>query len=417
MISQFSKRTDWKTEPNELSAKLERLKSSGVSIIDLTESNPTRCRFQYLNSAWLVPFNDPSNLAYEPAPMGILRARQVIQNDYRAKNIHISPDQIFLTSSTSDAYSSIFRLLLNPNDRILIPQPSYPLFQFLADLNDVAIDRYPLIYDGEWRIDLNRLANEIKKETKAIVLVHPNNPTGSYVKKSELKELVKIAKEKSIALISDEVFYDYNLEENSGRAGSLAENKEVLTFTLGGISKMLGLPQMKLAWTVINGPEHIVADALERLEIIQDTFLSVNTPVQNALESWFARKNEAQEEIKNRIKENQNFFKSLLDAQQQKRGQVLNLRQEPVSFFEYLEPEGSWYGILKLPNTQSEEAWVMQLLEEDHVFVHPGYFFDFEDGTHAVISLIVEPNAFQKGVSRILKRIRNEAGAPQTGLN
>ena len=427
MIPPFARRTDWKTAPNELSARLKRLKSQGVPILDLTESNPTRCHFKYLNLELLSALNDPNNLNYEPSPKGRLKARQIIQNDYRHKQIEINPEQIFLTSSTSEAYSFIFRLLLNPGERILAPQPSYPLFQFLTDLNDVAIDFYPLVYDRGWNMDVDKLKEQLKKETKALILVHPNNPTGSFVKKSELKEIVQIAKDKSLALISDEVFSDYDLEKGTGnisrlspflseRASSLAEIKEVLTFTLGGISKTLGLPQMKLAWTVVNGPEKILNATLERLEIIHDTYLSVNIPAQNALASWFSKKAQIQEEIKKRIKDNQTFITSQLAS----------------SNISYLEPEGGWYGILhfrrrnakffpkstgalapvKLPKTQSEEEWVIQFLEEDRVLVHPGYFFDFAEEAFIVMSLITEPNSFREGISRILKRVNSRIPSP-----
>ena len=196
MIPQFARRADWKMAPNELSARLKRLKNQGVSILDLTESNPARCHFKYLNLELLSALNDPNNLNYEPSPKGRLKARQIIQNDYRHKQIEINPEQIFLTSSTSEAYSFIFRLLLNPGERILAPQPSYPLFQFLTDLNDVAIDFYPLVYDRGWNMDVDKLKEQLKKETKAIILVHPNNPTGSFVKKSELREIIQIAKDK-----------------------------------------------------------------------------------------------------------------------------------------------------------------------------------------------------------------------------
>ncbi len=389
----LASRTNWKFSPNRLTLRLKTLRESGVQIFDLSESNPTRCQFEYLNSMLLSPLLNPKNLSYEPNPKGTLEARRVIQNYYQEKNIHVDPEQIFITSSTSEAYSLLFRLFVNPSEHVLIPHPSYPLFDFLADLNDIQLDSYRLAYDGVWHIDLESLRMACDSKTKAIVLVHPNNPTGSFVKKKELDEIAKLAYEKSIILISDEVFSDYSFLEDSERAPSFAVNQDALTFTLGGISKSLGLPQMKLGWIVATGLKELLRSSCERLEVVLDTYLSVNTPVQNALPSWFSMKKIIQNEIRNRIKKNLAFLTSRL------------FNSHPANC---LKTEGGWYATLRIPKTLSEEEWVLEVLEKDHVYLHPGYFFDFEDEAYIIISLLPSPEIFNEAVSRILARIKNQ---------
>ena len=390
----LSNRTCWKTEPNLLSQQLKSLQESKIKILDLSESNPTQCRFDYLNSELLASLTRPSNLCYEPHPNGLKKARTAIASDYLKKGISIDLERIFLTASTSEAYSFLFRLLANPGDRILVPQPSYPLFEFLADLNDVSLDSYKLFYeDGIWQIDFESILANCRSETKAIMLVHPNNPTGSFVKKKEFQKILKIAEEKSLALISDEVFSDYSFTDDSERLLSLAVNHEVLTFTLDGISKAFGLPQMKLAWFIANGPKEMLSSALKRLEIICDTYLSVNTPAQAALSSWFQHKEKIQDEIKSRIIQNRTF--------------LLNQLKQPHSAT-CLQSEGGWYAILRLPKIQTEEEWALELLEKDHVYAYPGYFFDFESQAHIILSLLPHPTIFQEGVLRILARIKNK---------
>ncbi len=387
-------RTNWKFHPNQLTLRLKALRESGVQVLDLSESNPTRCQFEYLNTALLSPLANPKNLSYEPNPKGTLEARRAIQNYYREKNIWVDSEQIFLTAGTSEAYSLLFRLFVNPGERVLIPHPSYPLFNFLADLNDAQLDFYRLAYDNGWHINLESLKNACDSKTKAIVLVHPNNPTGSFVKRKELGEIVKLAQEKSMILISDEVFLDYSFLEDSKRAPSFAANQDVPTFTLGGISKALGLPQMKLGWIIATGPRELVRSSCERLEVVLDTYLSVNTPVQNALPSWFSVKQRIQNEITNRVQKNRVFLAQHLSS------------LHPASC---LQTEGGWYATLRIPKIQSEEEWALEFLEKDHVYLHPGYFFDFEEEAYTVISLLPSFKIFNEAISRILARIENKS--------
>jgi len=387
----FSERTNWELSLNELGAIYQQLKKNNVPVLDLTASNPTECGFSYPPQI-LECFSTKENLNYDPSPRGLLRAREAVVLYYASKGVSVSSRQIFLTSSTSEAYSYLFRLLANPGERVFFPQPSYPLFQFLADMNDIATEHYPLIYDKEWKIDFNQLNEKITLDTKALVLVNPNNPTGSFVKRHELILLNDLCTRKNIPLISDEVFGDFSFEENKNYA-SLINNNEALTFVLGGLSKTLGLPQMKLSWIVMRGPQGLVEKAQERLEVIADTFLSVNTPAQNALNQWLPLREGIQKEIKARLKQNLEFI--------QKQAALTNSCQ-------LLKSEGGWYVILKIPTTRTEEEWVLKFLNKYHVFVHPGYFFDFHEEAHIVISLLPPHNVFQEGVERILSRIEQE---------
>lgn len=385
----FSARTNWRLTPNRIARGLEEMKKSGTRILDLTESNPTRAGFRYLEPSLLTPFKNPKNLRYAPSPEGLLKSRLAICRYYREKGISVQPEQMILTSGTSEAYSWIFRLLADPDERILIPQPSYPLFSFLADLNDLKTDFYTLRYDGGWEIAIESLKTACSAKTKALVLVHPNNPTGSFVKKGEFSEIIRIAGENSMALISDEVFSDYAFSPDPNRIRSFAECSDVLTFTLGGISKLFGLPQMKLSWIVVSGPKRLIHDTLARLHIIADTYLSVGTPVQEALNDWMKKRKKIREEILTRARENHVWLSEKTG------GRAADL----------LHAEGGWYGILKLPRIKSEEEWVLEFLEQDRVLVQPGYFFDFKEEAHVVLSLLPPPHLFQTGVTRILNRI------------
>ncbi len=379
---------------------LEALKKSGQAILDLTESNPTHCGFQCFDKRILNALPSAKNLNYEPQCKGMLKARRAISRYYQKKGLHVDPERIFLTSSTSEAYSFLFRLLLNPEEGLLIPKPSYPLFEFLAQLNDAQIDFYQLAYgkkmpggENSWRLDFDELNSAVKKETRAMVVVNPNNPTGSFLKQDERRGLNEFCQKHHMSIICDEVFSDYRLSTNEDNVASLAENNDVLTFSLSGISKILGLPQMKLGWIVLSGPEKDCQEAACRLEVILDTYLSVNTPVQNALEEWLSLQAEIKNEILGRLKENYEFTKKSLFT---------------MAACECLALEGGWYVILRLPQNNKEEEWVLKFLKEDHVFVHPGYFFDFDKGAHIVLSLLTPVEIFQKGLARILKRIKTE---------
>ncbi|MBI1884061.1 MAG: pyridoxal phosphate-dependent aminotransferase [Chlamydiae bacterium] len=305
----------------------------------------------------------------------------------------LNPDQIFLTSSTSEAYSFLFRLLTNPGDNVLIPCPSYPLFDFLGNLNDIELKPYKLAYENAWHIDFDSLSEAVTSKTRAILMVNPNNPTGSYIKEREIKKLVEFAKQNDLALISDEVFFDYDFENRTERM-SFAQSSEVLTFTLNGLSKMAALPQMKLAWIVINGPESLVQEACQRLEVITDTYLSVNTPIQVALPEIFKHTKTIQIQIKKRLKTN---LKTLQNT----------LQNFPTC--ECLKVEGGWYAILKIPKILTDEAWVLSLLEKESILIHPGHFYHFDQEGYLVLSLLPQTEIFTPAIEKILSYISEKS--------
>ncbi len=387
----FARRTNWELSPNKISGILKSFESRGQKILDLTQSNPTSCGFNYPQTELLSVLSHENNVFYSPSSKGLLGARQAVAAYYlESQKIVLDPRQIFLTASTSEAYSFLFRLLADPGESILFPSPSYPLFDFLVDLNDLKSNFYPLEYADHWQVDFEGVVDNMCEKTKAIVTVNPNNPTGSYIQKDEFVQLNKIAKAGHCALISDEVFFDYAFA-NALDCVSFAGNQENLTFTLGGLSKTLGLPQMKLAWTVVSGPDLIVQDAINRLEVIADTYLSVNTPVQNALPNWLAFRPAIQKEIMDRVEINRaQGIKSFNDS---RLGSVLNA-------------QGGWFLIVKLRDGIDEESLVEELLIRDQVYVHPGYFFNFSEEPYLILSLLPLPEVFSEGVNRILARLR-----------
>ncbi len=396
----FASRTGWRMEPNRLSQAIDERRKSGGEILDLTESNPTRCGFDFDSSGILGALADPRALKYEPDPRGPAIAREAVASYYAGRGTRISPQQIFLTTSTSEAYSYAFRLLANSGDEILVPAPSYPLFEFLGKLNDLALIHYPLEYDEAWHIELDALRERITPRARAILMVHPNNPTGSFVRELELDALIELCNQRQLALIADEVFADYaNHSEQSSleaskRARSHAAEDRALTFTLSGISKISALPQMKLAWLIVSGPEPLLSDALARLEIIADTFLSVSAPLAHALPRLLETHRTIQPQIVERVCGNL----SRLDAQLAK--------ESPVS---RLKVEGGWYAVLRLPRTLSDEEWAVRLVRDDGVLAHPGHFYEFASDGYLVVSLIPRPDIFEEGVARILARVAKDS--------
>jgi len=389
----FAKRTEWPLSVNKLSSDLGHLRDKQVPILDLTESNPTQCDFSYLKNGLYQSLAVRDNLQYSPSPRGDLKAREAVCRYYRDKGHTVFPEQIFLTASTSEAYTYLFRLLVDPGEQVLFPRPSYPLFTFLADLNDVSIDTYPLVYDGKWQADMDGVRDILTDQTKALVLVNPNNPTGSFVKISEIKEINKLCRKKNIAVICDEVFSDFSFDQEKDHT-SLVNNDEILTFVLGGISKTLGLPQMKLSWIIISGPKKLTETAAARLEVIADTYLSVNTPTQNALPAWLLHRTAIQCEINGRIRQNYHF---------------INEQVGHVKGCDLLHTQGGWYAVLQIPDVYSEEEWALMFLHQDNVYVHPGYFFDFDSEAYIVVSLLPASQVFEEGVKRILGRIQSIA--------
>ena len=378
----FSERTNWNTEESGL-ARAHRLRAeAGEPIADLTASNPTRCGFAY-DPQLLAALTDPEALDYDPQPRGLLRARQAVCDYYASHRVSLKPEQITLTTSTSEAYSFLFRLLCDAGSEILVPQPGYPLFDFLAVLDDVRIKPVPFVYDHGWQIDPESFRRAITPLTRAIVLVHPNNPTGHFTKPWEAKELAQICREFDLALIVDEVFLDYEFPGSfSGKPASFAAGIEgVPVFVVSGLSKIAGLPQMKAAWIVAAGPEALAAQ--ERLEVIADTFLSMNAPVQCALTAWLKGREAIQQQIRGRTAANL----AELDRQLSRLPEVSRL-----------EVEGGWYAILRIPALQPDERTVLALLERG-VWVHPGYFFGMPPSGWLVVSLLGPVAEFKRGVS------------------
>jgi alanine-synthesizing transaminase len=384
----FSSRVPVDRSTNRLHRAIERLRSSGTDLIDLTLSNPTSAGIPYPPNL-LSPLASGNGLLFQPAPFGLPAAREAV-----ARSLNAGADQILLTASTSEAYSLLFKLLCDPGDTILAPTPSYPLLEFLAPLDAVRAIPWRLDYHGVWSIDVESIRVAADARTRAIVVVNPNNPTGSYVKRSELDALSAFCAERGIAIIGDEVFYDFPLGERPRDAVRVIDQSDALAFSLGGLSKSAGLPQLKLGWIAVTGPGPLVNGALERLEIIADTYLSVATPVQLAAPALI----EAGARIRAGILERLRANATTLAREAARHPSV---RPLPI--------EGGWYGVLQIPSIEPEEDLVVDLLERDHVIVHPGYFFDFPRDGHLVVSLLPQQELFADGVSRTIARASADA--------
>ena len=383
----FARRTEWDLASNRFSEALERVRASGAELLDLTASNPTRCGFHYDREAILGALHSAAALDYSPDPRGLQSARKAVSAYYAARGESVGADRIILTTSTSEAYSFLFRLLCDPGDELLVPAPSYPLFEFLASLQDVKLVPYPLFYDHGWHLDLHALEQKLSSRSRAVLVVHPNNPTGSYVSDDDAKKLQALCAARSLALIADEVFLDFSL---GGRRRSFAWGGEALTFALSGISKIAGLPQMKVAWLAASGSASLVHDAFLRLELIADTYLSMNAPIQHALPALLATAAGFQTQLMQRVRENL----GVLDRELARAGAVARL-----------EVEGGWYAVLRVPVTGPDEDLAVTLLEKEHVIVHPGHFYDFTQEGYLVLSLITPPQVFSTGVGHLLRAI------------
>jgi alanine-synthesizing transaminase len=379
----FSRRTDWKLTPNRFTQAQQELHAAGREVLDLTISNPTRAGLHYDNAAILHSLANQASLDYDPQPKGLLSARQAVADYY---NQQIDPESIVLTTSTSEGYSFVFRLLSNPEDEVLVPKPSYPLFEFLADLQDVKLVPYPLLYDHGWQIDFPSLEKAVSPRTRAIVLVHPNNPTGSHVSNAERATLNHFCRQHNLAIVVDEVFLDY--AHDGAPRSSFVINRDVLTFTLSGISKISALPQMKLAWIAASGPADQLHPALARLEIIADTYLSLNAPIQLAATALLNQRKQIQPQLLARVRTN------LAELDRQLARQKACQR---------LAVEGGWYAVLRVPATQSDEDLAIDLLRKASVLVHPGHFYDFPRDGYLVLSLITPTEELREGIDRLLK--------------
>jgi alanine-synthesizing transaminase len=384
----FSTRSGVDLSPNPLAAALARF--GDRPLLDLTTSNPTEAFLPYDRDAILSALARPGSLVYEPAPFGLPIAREAVARDLSAHGPPVDPARVMLTASTSEAYAFLFKLLCDPGDEVLVPRPSYPLFEHLARLESVEAIPYRLAYDGAWHVDLPSVRAAITPRTRAIVTVSPNNPTGSYLKASELAGLAALG----LPIVSDEVFARYPLREDPARARSALEAAGApLVFALGGLSKLAALPQAKLAWTAVDGESARVDAALGRLEVIADAFLSVAAPVQHALPALMASGAVARQAIRDRTLRNLAWLGSAVA------GSAVSL----------LDVEGGWYATLRLPRTLVEQAWALTFLEEDGVHVHPGHFFDFDREAYVVVSLLTPEATLREGSLRLLARVARSA--------
>jgi hypothetical protein len=390
----FSSRLQGDLVTNRLTLAVERARASGRSLIDLTESNPTRAGFDYPGNL-LQPLADPTGLCYAPDPSGLFEARVAVASDYKRRGLFVDPERIVLTASTSEAYSLLFKVLCDPGDEVLVPRPSYPLFEHLSALDAVVARPYALEYHGRWTVDIESVQRAWSPKTRAVLVVSPNNPTGSCVRSSELADLAAICAKNDAALIADEVFADYMWSSRSAsECGHALAERDVLSFSLGGLSKTVGLPQVKLGWMAIGGPQDIVRGAHARLELAADTYLSVSTPVQLSAATLLAGGAAVRTQIQIRLAHN-------LAA--------LNERAARAPSCQVLAADGGWSAVIQVPSYQPEEDLVVAFVEEDGVLVHPGYFFDFARESYVVVSLLARPDQFAEGIDRILARFDRSA--------
>lgn len=381
----YSRRLSWSAAPNRLSEAITDLRRSGRALLDLSISNPTQAGLVYPHSEIAAALGRIKTFAYNPDARGLAEARAAVAQDYFSRSVRVAPDRILLTASTSEAYGHLFKLLCDVGDEILIPLPSYPLFEFLASLENVRAVPYHLRYDGNWHVDIASLEGKLSSRTRAIVVVNPNNPTGSVLKRDEAAQLASVAQNRGVAIISDEVFLDYPLRPSRDVLNTFIGTTDALTFSLGGLSKSAGMPQVKLGWIVVNGLEPAVRKATERLELILDTYLSVNTPVALALPDLLGAGKAVREQIQRRIADNYEALRELLN-------------DSPAGA---LPAEAGWSAIVQLPRTRPEEEWALSLLREENVITQPGYFFDMPSEAFLVVSLITPPDIFREGIRRL----------------
>ena len=391
MHNLFARRTSWNLATNRYTEALAAHRRATREVLDLTASNPTTIGLRYREDELLKALANGEALTYNPEPNGLLAAREAVSTYYAAHGSQVSPDNLILTTSTSEAYAFLFRLLCDPGDTVLVPAPSYPLFDFLADLHDVKLERYELVYDHGWQIDFHSAqaamerASRAASRCRAALAVHPNNPTGSFVKPREAEELNRICAANEMAMVADEVFLDHSLGKDPPL--TFSSNSSVLTFTLSGLSKSSGLPQMKIAWIAASGPQPLLSDAMSRLEVIADTYLSMNTPLQWAVPVMLEERHGIQRQLRQRMIGNL----AVLDAELA--SQELCRR---------LKVEGGWYAVLRVPVVGPDEDLAIALLLETGVLVQPGHFYDFASDGHLVISLITPGDEFAEGIRRLL---------------
>ena len=374
---------------NRVAGELARLRAEGLRFDDLTVSNPTRVGLPYPRGL-LAPLAAPEALTFDPDPFGAVAAREAVAAYLAGRGVRVHPDRIVLTASTSEAYGLLFKVLCDPGDSVLVPRPSYPLFEHLTRLEGVEALAYRLEHHGRWEMDVDGLARAVGARTRAVLLVSPNNPTGSFVRSDELAAVRAVALRRGLAIICDEVFQDYPMEADApGSPGVLAVDAEALTFTLGGLSKSAGLPQLKLGWILVGGPDGLAARARERLELVCDTYLSVAAPVQLAAGRLLERSRPVAAAILDRVRANHAALRRLAGG---------------FPACRVLRVEGGWYAVVQAPAIRSEEDLVIELLRRDRVRAHPGYFFDFPREAFLVLSLLPPPGVFADAAARVLAR-------------
>lgn len=392
----FSQRACWDLAPNELVCARQRRLSSGQDLLDLTVSNPTTVGLHY-ERALLDGLSGPQALLYEPAALGLPSVRQAVAAEYDRIGLKVSPERIVLTASSSESYSFLLKLLCDAGDSILVPRPSYPLFDDLAKLESVQIATYPLRVADDWRIDVEALRQAVHERVRAVFIVSPNNPTGSYLHADERDAIEELAAEAGLAIVCDEVFADYVWRDEPQRVRCAAHDAKVLTFTLDGLSKAACLPQVKLGWMVVGGPEQACREALGRLEAIADTYLSVSTPVQHGVQQMLAAAPGLRAQMSERVRTNLAAVKQMLP---------------PGGLVQALDVAAGWYVLLRVPSVVGDETWAVWLTERDGVFVHPGEFFGFESPGYLVLSLITEPHVFREGLKRLVRRVESQCAQP-----
>jgi len=381
----FSSRLPAAFGPNALAAAVDRLRTSRTPFIDLTVTNPTAVGIAYPPDL-LSELSSAPALKYQPEPLGIVSAREAVSREFARQNAEVPPDRVVLTASSSEAYSLLFKLLCDPGDSVLVPRPSYPLFDHLTRLEGVNAERYELTYEGQWAIDLDSLADRVGPHTRAVLVVNPNNPTGNLMTGGELEALAALCAERSIALIGDEVFADY-LWNDKARLVSVLDQHAALAFGLGGLSKSAGLPQMKLGWMAVSGPARVVDDAMARLELIADTYLSVSTPVQDAAGDLIACGAAVRRQIQERVRANAASVGALLAS-------------HPGC--DMLSAEAGWYVVVRVPALVEEEELVRSLLTKHGVLVHPGFFYDFPSEAFLVASLLPSSEVLLPALAKVL---------------
>ncbi len=394
----FSQRTLQNEPPNALSlalAEARRAPSPDKPFLDLTISNPTTARLVYSTDAISAALSNPHALVYEPDSLGLPAARDAVASEYELQHpeLGLSPSRVAITASTSEAYAVLFKMLCDPGDHVLVPVPSYPLLAWLAAFEGVELRTYPLEYAGRWHVNLDALKRAVTDRTRAIVVVNPNNPTGSFLGKDELEAMLDL----DLPIISDEVFARYSLRGDAppqDRVDTVLRSTRGLTFALSGLSKLVGLPQMKLGWIACAGDDDMVRRAMERLEIVLDAYLSVGAPVQHGLQDLLRAGALTRTAIRARTRAN-------LEV-------VRRAASSPTSMMSVLDVEGGWYATLRVPDTKSDEQWALSLVSRDGVYVHPGYFFDMSRGAHLVVSLLTPEDDLKAGMSRIAARFEHE---------